>query len=268
VIPLLILVGAAVANTSAPAVDVQVLLKGASQAVEAGRLEQARIMADRAMAAGAKGNAVERLLADLAYASSNYAEALARYESLLATMPNDRRLLEHAGIAALKVGDATRASRFLDRAAAGDETSWRVWNAQGVIADLNRDWATADEAYAHALGSAPERAEVVNNRGWSHLLRGDWQTAANDFERAARLDPTSARIANNLELAHTALAADLPNRGEGESDKDWAQRLNDAGVAAEVLGDKPRAIAAFSRALEADSIWYDRAANNLEAVSR
>jgi hypothetical protein len=87
------------------------------------------------------------------------------------------------------------------------------------------------------------------------------------FEKAAPRDPKSSRIANNLELARAALASDLPKRRPGEDDRAWAARLNDAGVAALLLGDKQRAVAAFAQALEASGSWYDRAANNLKAAN-
>jgi 2,4-dienoyl-CoA reductase-like NADH-dependent reductase (Old Yellow Enzyme family) len=75
------------------------------------------------------------------------------------------------------------------------------------------------------------------------------------------------RISNNLELAKSALAADQPRPRSRESDSDWAGRLNDAGVAAQLLGDNRRALAAFTRALEASPVWYERASDNLEAMS-
>ena len=81
------------------------------------------------------------------------------------------------------------------------------------------------------------------------------------------VDPKSSRAANNLELARAALAVDLPRRRPDEPDSGWAARLNDAGVAAQILGDRKRAIAAFTQALEASNSWYDRAANNLKAAS-
>jgi hypothetical protein len=45
-------------------------------------------------------------------------------------------------------------------------------------------------------------------------------------------------------------------------------RLNDAGVAAQLLGDRKRAIAAFTQALDASPVWYDRASNNLKQLSQ
>ena len=132
---------------------------------------------------------------------------------------------------------------------------------------MRHDWAGADAAYDKADGLAAGHFEVANNRGWSRILRGDWAGAIPFLEQAAALDPKSTRTANNLELARSALAAELPRRSSGETDGDWAARLNDAGVAAQILGDRKRAIAAFTQALEASTSWYERAANNLKAAN-
>ena len=242
-------------------------LDEAQRAAEAGRLDQARLMISKAIAAGAPPTDANRAVADLAFESKKYADALALYQQLLVAAPDDATLLERAGISAFETGDIRLASQLIDHATALGSTSWRTWNAQGAVADMNRDWATADAAYARAEQLAPARPEVVNNQGWSRLLRGNWSEARDDFARAAQLDPKSTRIANNLELARDALATDLPARLPGEADDDWAARLNDAGIAAQLLGDQKRAIAAFTQALEASGTWYERAANNLEAAT-
>ena len=78
----------------------------------------------------------------------------------------------------------------------------------------------------------------------------------------------SERIAHNLELARAAVSEDLPARRPGESDTDWAARLNDAGVIAKVRGDHRKAKAAFAQAVEVRSDYYERAANNLVQVER
>jgi Flp pilus assembly protein TadD len=256
-----LLLAAAAATASPPANA----LSEARHAIDAGRLEQARKMIANALAAGATGIPVERLLADLAFKSGNHAEALARYQALLGKFPTDPLLAERAGIAALKTGNPAAAG-LLDRATASPAASWRAWNARGVAADLRHDWAGADAAYSKAARRAPEQAEVHNNMGWSKLLRGDWSDGLELLKVAARLDPRSTRIANNLELAEIAVAEELPRRRRGESDRDWAARLNDAGVVARLRGDKSRAVAAFSQAIEARQVWYDRAANNLSVA--
>ena len=235
-------------------------------AIDAGRLEQAKLMVARSVAAGMSGPQIDRILADLAFASDKYDEALIRYRQLLAAQPNDSWLAERAGISALKQGDVATAGPLIDRATKGAKASWRAWSARGVVADLQQDWRVADAAYARAVDMAPDRADIVNNQGWSRLLRGDWKSAAGLFERAAALDPRSTRIANNLELARAAMAGGLPERKANETDRAWAARLNDAGVAAQAMGDRQRAVAAFTQALEASGTWYARAANNLQAA--
>jgi len=235
-------------------------------AIDAGRLEQAKLMVARAVAAGMSGPQINRILADLAFASDKYDEALIRYRQLLAVQPNDSWLAERAGLAALKQGDVATAAPLIDRATKGPKASWRAWSARGVIADLRQDWPAADAAFARAADLAPNQADIVNNQGWSRLLRGDWKSAVGLFDRAAQLDPRSTRIANNLELARAAMAGDLPERKANENDRAWAARLNDAGVAAQAMGDRQRAVAAFTQALEASGTWYARAANNLQAA--
>ena len=236
-----------------------------AQAIEAGRLEQARLMIGKAMSAGASGPGVERLIADLAFKSGKNEEALARYEPLIPTSADKALIAERAGIAALKLGQVDRAGPLIDLATQGDGATWRAWNARGVIADLRANWAEADTAYERALSLAPDRPEVLNNRGWSRLLRGEWSEAIADFEQAAAVKAVPERVKNNLELARTALANDLPQRRRGESGEEWAKRLNDAGMTARILGNETKAVAAFTQALEASGRWYWRAANNLEA---
>lgn len=241
-------------------------LGDAVQALQAGRIEQARIILDTAVKAGAQGDEVDRLLADLAFRSRDYAGALDRYQRLAALHPQESLAFERAGIAAFHVGDLRRATAALAAATALPGASWRAWNARGAVADLRRDWDEADLAYGRARELAPGRAEILNNRGWSLLLRGQWQDALPLLDQAATLDPKSRRIADNLELAKAALAEELPRRRAGESNADWAARLNDAGVAAAVGGQRQRATAAFSQALVASAQWYERAANNLAVI--
>ena len=260
-------VSAAAQPSPVTAAASQPSLSEASQALEAGRLEQARLMIRNAVSAGAKGPRVDGLLADLAFASGNNEEALARYEQLIAAGEDQKLLAERAGIAALKLGYADRALPLIKLAVEQPSASWRAWNARGVTADLEADWTTADLAYEKAATLAPDRAEIFSNRGWSQLLRGNWQGAVDEFERAVKLKPASRRTINNLELARAALADDLPKRRPGESGHDWARRLNDAGMAAQIMGNQTKAVAAFTQALRVSGAWYDRAANNLEAAT-
>ena len=244
----------------------QISLTEAGRAIAAGRFDQAKSILAAAIAAGAKGEPVDRLLADLAFARGEDQQALPLYKSLLAKHPDELLLLERAGIAALRLGRVTEATALLDRATNQPEAGWRSWNGRGIAADRQGRWDEAGAAYARAIALDPSRAEVANNLGWSMMLQGRWGDALASFERAWAINPKLPRLANNLELARTAASADLPQRRPGEDDESFAARLNDAGVVAAAAGQIKRAEAAFAQALEVRSRWYARAAENLAAL--
>jgi Flp pilus assembly protein TadD len=244
----------------------QLSLAEAGQAIAAGRLDQAKAMLSAAVAAGAKGEPVDRLLADLALARGENEQALGYYRALLAAHPDEVLLLQRGGIAALRLGRNEEATALLDRATRNPSAGWRAWNARGVAADRQGRWDEADAAYRRAGEIDPERAEIANNQGWSLMLRGRWDEALAAFEKAAAIDPKVPHLANNLELARAAAAADLPQRLPGEHDSSFAARLNDAGVVAAAAGQSKRAEAAFAQAIELKSRWFGRAADNLAAL--
>ena len=258
---LAVAIPAGAAQTSA------ITLEEVERAIDSGRLDQARLMIAELIKENKSPAELNLVLADFAFATGKDEEALARYQSLPRNGSNDRLVCERAGIAALRLDRLADAKSLLSCATAAEGASWRAWNTRGVLADIEQDWAEAGRAYNQALALDGNNARIFNNVGYSRLLQGDWEGAIDHFERAHVLDPSIDRIGNNLELARAALAQDLPSRLPKESASAWAARLNDAGVAAEMLGDRRRAIANFTRALEASGTWYARAANNLAAVS-
>ncbi|WP_309601509.1 tetratricopeptide repeat protein [Sphingomonas sp.] len=263
-IALLVAAALAVAPPAPPAPPVQPApLSEADHAIASGRLDQARIMIGKAIQAGVHGPQLDRLLADLAFASSDFAIALIRYEALLAIQPGEPLFAERIGVAAIHQGNLAKAASALKLATAAPLASWRAWNARGVLADLRGDWIDADRSYARATRAKPNAPEVLNNQAWSLLLRGQWQSGLALLEQAAVLDPHVTRIANNLELARTAVSENLPQRRADESAENWAARLNDAGIVADLRGQRKQAIAAFAQAIMANNVWFERAANNL-----
>lgn len=235
-----------------------------SHAIGSGRLDQARSMIAAMIEKGESGDAIERLLADLDDASGHCKRAVPRYLELFRRLPADATLAEAAAVSALRCGRVADAERLIAAALSQPDASWRAWNAKGVLSDLKGQWDEADAAYTTAISLRPNSAQVANNRGWSLLLRGRWSDAVQELDRAVQLDPASDRANANLELARSALLAGLPPRKQGEDSKDWAARLNDAGVIAQLAGDRKKAIAAFSQAIEARTSWFERASNNLQ----
>ncbi|WP_114226877.1 MULTISPECIES: hypothetical protein [Sphingomonas] len=254
---------AAVASAPDPAATA---MAEATHALDQGRLEQAQLMIADALAKGRSGADTDRLLARLALAEHHDEVARAGFEQLLKAQPHDPALLTGAATAAARQLDDKAALSLATEAARQTGADWRTFNLLGVLADRRGDWAAADAAYADALRRAPGESTAQNNAGWSQLARGKWASAAELFRKAAAAQPGNRLYANNLELAEAALAAELPRRRQGEDDAAFAARLNDAGMAARLLGDRPRAIAAFSRAVEVSGHWDARAYNNLVAI--
>ena len=62
----------------------------------------------------------------------------------------------------------------------------------------------ADRAYASAIKLAGETSEILNNQGYSYLLRGNMALARKKLLAAARLQPGNMVIANNLHLLDIA----------------------------------------------------------------
>lgn len=257
------LLAAALASASPATPDADEI----GRAIAAGRLHQAQAMIARALDEGAAPDSLERQRADLEFALGNYPAAVARYGRLAGRNPGNGGLIERLGLALLQAGDEPRASAALERAVTAGG-SWRSWNALGVIADRQRRWDDSSRAYERALDLAPGRPEVLNNQGWSYLLRGELERARPLFEAALRAAPGSRLIAANHELVLAAVADNLPARRPGESDQAWAARLNDAGVIAFYRRQPGRARAAFSQAIEASGTYYQRAATNLAALDQ
>ena len=243
-------------------------IEEAEHAWAAGRMEQAGQMARRLVADGLKGDRIDLLRASVAAATGQDQEALTLFSALAVKNPANPTFAEGAARSAFRLGRIEDARRWSSLATAQPNASWRAWNLCGIIADQRSDFSKADECYERASALAPGRAEILNNQGWSLLLRGQWKGAAEQLQRALAVDPGNRIARANLELAEAASAQDLPSRRENETLDTYAARLNDIGVIAEAAGDRKRAVAAFSQAVSLHPRWSEKAAGNLAQAER
>jgi Flp pilus assembly protein TadD len=58
----------------------------------------------------------------------------------------------------------------------------------------------ADQAYRQAFRLAGETTALLNNRGYSYMLRGNFPAARSDFLKAYAREPNNPIILNNLKL--------------------------------------------------------------------
>src|SRR5207249_9567140 len=57
-----------------------------------------------------------------------------------------------------------------------------------------------DRAYKMAIRLAGETTEILNNQGYSYMLRGELGAARRKFEKALQREPNNTTILNNLQL--------------------------------------------------------------------
>ena len=75
-----------------------------------------------------------------------------------------------------------------------------AWVGLAASYDRLRRFDLADQAYGQAVRLGGETVQILNDQGYSYMLRGDLSRARRKFEKAYTLDPTNPTIANNLTL--------------------------------------------------------------------
>jgi Flp pilus assembly protein TadD len=192
--------------------------------------------------------------------------ALTGYQTLLKADPAASDAAAGAGTALLRLGWTDEAVAYLQQATSTEPRRWQSWNALGVALDRMGRWNEAQAAYDRAVSLVPKRAEPLNNLGYSLLLQGKHHEAQGVFAAALLLSPENSRTRTNLELAK-AMSGQFPAAPHrGESEDDYAVRLNNAGYAAWLSGNSNSARALLSDSLSRSSRWFGRAANNLKRV--
>jgi tetratricopeptide (TPR) repeat protein len=80
------------------------------------------------------------------------------------------------------------------------------WIGLAASYDRLRRFDLADRAYAQAIKLIGATPEVMNNQGFSYMLRGDYRRARSMLLAAQAKDPNSPYIASNLRLLDESAA--------------------------------------------------------------
>ena len=98
-------------------------------------------------------------------------------------------------------GIAERYFRDATEKAPKDPTAWI-----GLAAAYDRlaRFDLADRAYVFAIRLVGETTEILNNQGYSYMLRGDLVNARKKFLKAYEREPGNPTIANNLQLLNSS----------------------------------------------------------------
>jgi Flp pilus assembly protein TadD len=118
-------------------------------------------------------------------------------DSLLGSDPSDDLNL---GKKQYRAGNFGLSERYFRRAAEMHPRDAEAWVGLAAAYDRLRRFDLADRAYEQVVAIIGPTAEVLNNRGYSYMLRGDYPRARSTLLAAAAKDPKNPYIKNNLEL--------------------------------------------------------------------
>jgi Flp pilus assembly protein TadD len=118
-------------------------------------------------------------------------------KGLLGKDPNDDLSLGKKHFRAANFG---LAERYFRRAVELHPRDLESWVGLAASYDRLRRFDLADRAYDQAIKIAGPTAELLNNKGYSLMLRGDYRRARETLLEAHAQDPGNPYIKNNLEL--------------------------------------------------------------------
>ncbi len=75
-----------------------------------------------------------------------------------------------------------------------------AWIGLATSYDQLHRFELADEAYRKAIGIAGETAEILNDQGYSYMLRGDYSRAKAKLEAAEAKDPANPYVQDNMRV--------------------------------------------------------------------
>lgn len=98
------------------------------------------------------------------------------------------------------------AEHYFRRAVERHPRDAEAWLGLAAAYDRLRRFDLADRAYGQAIAIVGPIPEVLNNQGYSYMLRGDYPRAREKLRAAQAADPTSPYILNNLKLLEESTA--------------------------------------------------------------
>jgi tetratricopeptide (TPR) repeat protein len=116
---------------------------------------------------------------------------------LLGSDPNDDL---NQGKKQFRAGNFGIAERYFRRAVETHPRDAEAWVGLAASYDRLRRFDLADRAYRGAVGIIGETPEVLNNQGYSYILRGDYARARATLLAAQAKDANNPYIRNNLAL--------------------------------------------------------------------
>ncbi|ACL58691.1 tetratricopeptide repeat protein [Methylobacterium nodulans] len=106
----------------------------------------------------------------------------------------------------LERGNYGLAERYFRQAVEANPSDLDSWIGLAASYDNLKRFDLADRAYEQALRLGGRLARLLNNRGYSFMVRGDFARARTAFNEALALEPNNEVILNNMKLLAAAEA--------------------------------------------------------------
>jgi Flp pilus assembly protein TadD len=180
------------------------MFKAKDGAIESGTLESAAQAEDAA--AQQPAGATEAMAADLSvqptqvavHTETSVVEAQsAATSALVKPLAKDDVSL---GKQYYRTGNFGLAERHFRAAAEAQPRNPEAWLGLAAAYDELRRFDLADRAYAQAIRIAGEQVAIINNQGYSYILRGDYRRARELLLLASVKAPDNPHVQANLQL--------------------------------------------------------------------
>lgn len=112
--------------------------------------------------------------------------------------PSDEPL--HLGQEYFNRGIYGTAERYFQDAVEKAPRDPKAWIGLAASYDHLRRFDLADRAYHQAIALAGETTQILNNQGYSYMLRGNLNAAREKFNEAFQREPDNPTIQNNINL--------------------------------------------------------------------
>lgn len=99
-----------------------------------------------------------------------------------------------------RANDFGLAEKHFRKAVKSHPRDAEAWLGLAASYDRLRRFDLADRAYSQAVGILGPTVEILNNQGYSYMLRGDYKRARATLAVAQRKDPTNKYVQNNIRL--------------------------------------------------------------------
>ncbi len=97
------------------------------------------------------------------------------------------------------------AERHFRRAVEASPQNLEAWMGLAASYDKLRRFDLADRAYNQAFAIRGATPELLNNHGYSYILRGDYKNARIKLAEAKAKDPNNRYIQNNIDLLEDSI---------------------------------------------------------------